>query len=197
MILAQRNLALTSLIVTLWFGACTESVVNDTSSLGGQSAGDRGIVSVLFINNVPYRAVFTVGTYDSLDQESEPDFAQFGLDENGTALAGNQSSPIGTLQCGRVFAIGSPQLLQLIRANIDEAAFDDELLVDGIAFFSEPAGSEESDGLLLEGMAPAFEALLGVDVPCNALLIVRLERDDLGPAAFRVDFELIPSRSDR
>ena len=47
------------------------------------------------------------------------------------------------------------------------------------------------------GFAPPFEALLGVDFPCSALLIIYFEINDAGPEPFRIDFQLIPSESDR
>ena len=58
-------------------------------------------------------------------------------------------------------------------------------------------GSAAAPAPVSQGKAPPFEALLGVDFPCNALLIVRFEIDDLGPSPFRVDFELIPSELTR
>ncbi|UCC31962.1 MAG: hypothetical protein JSU86_06720 [Phycisphaerales bacterium] len=197
-----RNLATTVLLMLVVPGiaGCGECFVNLTASLGGDWAGERGAVRVLFINNTPHRAVFTFGSYDQADQFSQPDFAQFGLSEFGATLEGDSSSQIISIECARVFSIGGPGLLTLIEQNLSEAALDDDAFVEGVEFFSissDGADGDDSGDPVNEGSAPPFEALLGVDFPCNALLIVRFEFDDLGHDPFRVDFELIPSESTR
>ena len=189
-------------VALLSAGGCGEMLffANQTASLGGDVAGQRGNIRVLFINNTPNRAVCTFGTYDQTDQNSIPDFAQFGPNEFDVNLDGNAESEILFLDCARTFSIGSNRLLELIAENADEAAVIDEAVVEGVSFFEVPAeeDSEASEPELIPaGTAPSFEALLGVDFPCNSLLIIRFEYDDLGPAAFRIDFEMIPSESTR
>jgi hypothetical protein len=56
---------------------------------------------------------------------------------------------------------------------------------------------KSQDSLRKVGAAPPFEALLGIDFPCDALLIIRFEFDDLTADTFRVDFEFVPSGSTR
>jgi len=144
--------------------------------------------------------VLTFGSYDQTDQYCRPDFGQFGLGESGAILDGSSTSGILWIDCARVFSIGGPQLLALIEENLPEATVDDDALIEGVGFFSIPSDDADGDGAgdpVGEGAAPPFEALLGVDFPCNALLIIRFEFDDLGPDPFRVDFELIPSESTR
>jgi len=171
-------------------GGCGADFANLTASLGGSRAGARGSVRAVFINNTPHRAAFTFGTYDQTDPDFIPDAAQFGLEE--VMLAGDEASDIGTLECARVFSVGGRRLLALIERNIEDAEVEQAAFVEGVAFYESQGESPD-----LVGMAPPFEALLGVDFPCAALLIVRLEVDDQGPAPFRVDFELIPSGSTR
>jgi len=166
------------------------------ASFGGDVAGSRGRVQVVFINNTPHRAVFTFATYDQTDASSEPDFRQFGHDEDGLILDGESTSNIGSLECARVFSIGGPRMLALIAENLPDAPLAEEATIEGVEFFSVSEG-DPAAAPVSQGNAPAFEVLLGVDFPCNALLIVRLEFDDLGPDQFRVDFELIPSLSTR
>jgi hypothetical protein len=192
-----RSLASAALIGV---AGCGESFANLSASLGGGRAGGRGDVGVLFINNTPHRAVFTFGSYDQTDQFSKPDFKQLGLDDPGVTLDRNSSSTILSIECARVFSIGSPSLLRLIEENLPDVTLDDDAFLEGVEFFSVPP--EDGDGEdtaepVSEGVAPPFEALLGVDFPCNALLIIRFEFDDLGPDPFRTDFELIPSESSR
>ncbi len=188
--------------------------LNSTASLGGATAGERGKVGVLLINNTPHQAVLTLGTFDYGDNQQlagqpvlEPDFEQFGLGPHARILEGNSTSEILSIECGRVFSVGGPRLLALIGEDLFDA--DDgatsELalpvaLFEGVEFFSataEEPDQEEPGEPISEGRAPPLEALLGVDFPCSALLILRLEFDDLGPDPFRVDFELIPSETGR
>lgn len=177
---------------------CGVDFSNRTASLGGDIAGSRGLVQISFINNTPFRAVFTFATYDQTDPSSKPDFLQFGNDPDGLVLEGDSTSPVGALDCARVFSVGGPRLSALIADNLPDASVDEEALIEGVEFFSIPeVGSGETPAPVSQGKSPPFEALLGVDFPCNALLIVRFEIDDLGPAPFRVDFELIPSQSTR
>ncbi len=182
---------------------CGESLLNQTASLGGATAGQRGAQRVLFINNTPYRAVFTYGSYDPNDQDSRPDFEQFGLQDFPAKLDGNRVSSISVtndrafIDCARVFAIGSDRLHEFIRKHVADVDLVSEAMVEGVEFFEIPAQDQPSNEPRSVGFAPPFEALLGVDFPCQALLVIRFERNDLGPAAFRVDFELIPPESDR
>lgn len=181
------------LLVTALSG-CGENLLYLTASLGGYTAGERGALGVLFINNTPHRAVFTFGSYDPADQFSEPDFDQFGPADPTRTLDGNGVSEILTFECARTFSLGSPGLLTLIEENPPDRTPDETALVEGVGFFDVSGDNGEGEQV---GVAAPFEARLGVDFPCNALLIFRLEIDDLGPDPFRVDFELITSESQR
>ncbi|MBI4716967.1 MAG: hypothetical protein HY763_04125 [Planctomycetes bacterium] len=168
-----------------------------TASFGSSTAGLRGTVRVVFINNTPHRAVFTYGTYDQTSPAFAPDFAQFGPLAGDNRLDGDATSAIVSLNCARVFAIGSPRLLSLLEANVPAENTIDDALVRGVEFFRVDTDDAGDEVLVSQGSAPPFEALLGVDFPCNSLLIVRFEIADVGAAPFRVDFELIPSASTR
>ncbi len=177
-------------------GGCGEAWVNLTASFGGRTAGQRGEFGVLFINNTPFRAVGTLGSYDQTDPQSQPDFVQFDLNDRGPVLDGNSTSNILPFSCARVFSIGGPRLFGLIHANLPNDDFSEEAEVAGIEFFGADPDAPESLPVS-QGLAASFEALLGVDFPCNSLLVLRLEINDAGSDPFRVDFELIPSRSER
>lgn len=171
---------------------CGDTFINLTSSLGGSRAGSRGDVRVVFINNTSFRPVFTFGTFDQTDPDYRPDVAQFVLDgEEEEVLAPNSSTEVGALDCARIFSIGSPRLLALIERNLD-VELDENAFVEGIAFY-QADGAVESRA----GDAEPFEALLGIDFPCESLLIIRLEESPTGAPRFHVDFELIPSTSTR
>jgi hypothetical protein len=191
---------LAALATGLWVvSACSNrTLLNQTSSLGGNVANQRGQVRVLFINHTPFRVIFTYGTHSNTDRDSNPDFAQF----SGTtmSLQPNSFSTIDMLNCDRVFSVGGPSLLELIdrNGNTNGANFNRAAFMEGVAFSSAPVGSEDAD-LPTEGLAAPLEALLGVDFPCGALLIVRFEPDDAQPPPirFRADFSMIPAESDR
>ena len=189
------------ILSAIFADGCAIPPANLTASFGGSTAGSRGSVRVLFINNTPQRAVFTYGTYDQTDQFSQPDFRQFGLNSTDSNLDGDSESSIDPINgqspliCARVFSIGSPDLLGLIDENLSGATVVDNALLNGVAFFDVgDDGNAEAGGV---GFAPPFEALLDVDFPCAALLIIRFEVNDVGPDPFRIDFELIPSDSTR
>lgn len=179
---------------------CTETFLNQTVALGGSVAGSRGSVRVVFINNTQDRAVFTFGTYDQLDLETQLDFAQFALDDldaRADILDGGETSDVFTLICGRVFALGSERLLDFVDRN----ASDDNRIAQaehvGASFYATNTTDDEEGELELTGEATPIEKLLGVDFPCEALLIVRLEINDTGSSPFRADFEIIPAQSTR
>ncbi|MEK6799541.1 MAG: hypothetical protein AABZ12_11290 [Planctomycetota bacterium] len=177
-------------------GGCGEAFSNLTASLGGSTVGQRGDVRVLMVNNTPYRAVFTVGAYDSTDPDYRPFFDQVVLAEDGLILDGDSESRIGTIECARVFSLGGPTMLDLIRKNVPSEDFDASAMVEGVEFYQIDADDPSADPLL-RGAAAPFEARLGVDFPCEALLIVYLEHDEQASPQFRVDFKLIPSQSSR
>ena len=161
----------------------------DSASLGGNVAGQRGEVQAVFINNTPGHVVFTFGTYDDQDPASRPDFEQFLLDDITAALPPDSESAVIELTCGRVLSLGSPMLLANIATNRPDAEVDESALVEGLDFYGD-------DSELLGSAAP-FEARLGLDFPCNSLVVVYLEAQESGDFPFRVAFQVIPSSSSR
>ena len=176
-------------------GCDVDTLSNRTASFGGDIAGQRGQFRYVVINNTPYRAIFTAGAYDDLDQNTRPQSGNstdgsFGLtlEEN---FADGSISDTFTPNCARVFAVGTPSLLGLIEDNLADAAVDPDALIEGVLFFTGDLDSEE--GAHVVGEAPPMEKRLGVDFVCSSFLIIRLEIDDVGPDPFRVDFECIPA----
>jgi hypothetical protein len=177
-------------------GCNIDNLLNQTASFGGDTAGGRSNFQYVVVNNTPFRALFTAGAYDDLDQKTQPTIQQAGNDPDGTTLEGNSSTPVLTAPCSRVFAIGTQQLLFFVEENLAEDAFNPDLLVPGVFFSSGELGTEEG-GTATEGVAEPLEVRLGADFPCNGLLVIRLEFDDDGPNGFRIDFEVIPAEDDR
>jgi len=186
---------LSALAMLVAFNGC-DSLVSLTTSLGGSDAGGRGRVLVLFMNNTPYRAVFTTGMFDPADETTVPMIAQFVLDEtDGPVLPPQSMSEIGSFTCARTLSLGSERLLELVDANAPEVEIDPVAGVAGIGFFEE--GEDADVEPVSAGRIPSFDVRLGVDFPCGALLIFRFEINDVGEEPVRVDFQLIPSSSPR
>ncbi len=167
-----------------------------TASLGGDTAGERGNAEVLFINNTPYRAIFTFGAYDNLDRNTEPDLRQFSSDTATLNLEGNTQSDILEVECARVFAIGTEGLIVRVRENLEADDFEEAALVDGVRFSSTAAGDANADAAT-EGVAAGRQDLIGADFECGALLIYRLEVNDAGPEPFVVEMTVVPAESTR
>jgi len=190
-----RILPLAPLMLALWLGGCGTSVQNQTASLGGSTAGSRGSVRALFINNTEYRAVFTFGTYDQTDRLTQPDFEQFGVKDREQTLDGGETSDYISLRCGRVFSIGSPGLLDVLPTDADPDTISEEALAEGVTFYnvSDPDATNPVD----VGTAAPLEAQIGVDFNCGALLVIYLEPADVGENAFRIDVNVVPADSTR
>lgn len=162
-----------------------------TAPLGGTTAGARGNVRVLFINNTPHEAVFTAGVFDPTDVESAPQVVQFAGEDGSPALpAGGQSTMI-ELPCARAFAVGAAGFIEQIRTIGADAQLESAGLVEGVQFNVEGDAADESD------IAQGRLYLLGPDFTCNAMLIVRLEFSERSDPAFTIDFSVIPSESQR
>src|SRR2546423_8703959 len=67
-----------------------------------QTARRAGNISVQFVNNTPFRAAFTFGTYDSLDR-NPPGPASL----QQLRLESGASSAVAAVTCRRLFAIGT------------------------------------------------------------------------------------------
>jgi hypothetical protein len=175
------------------------SLANQLATFGGAApgqginSGGRGDIDVVFINNTPFRAIFTSAAFDQTDENSVPFFTQFGGDAGNLTLEGDSSSGFLSFPCSRVFSIGSRRMIDLINNTAD---FDDDnapiesLLFEGIGFSSAPLGAETAD-LPTEGFALPMEALIGVDHLCGSTLIIRFEFADFGNFPFRVTLESV------
>lgn len=190
-------------------GCGFDLLLNQTASFGpsGSNAtagaavgsGQRGTFDVVVENNTPYRAIFTYGVFDNTDTESAPAFFQYSPDSTRrppraqSSLEANETSPVISLPCARVFSIGSSGLIGRIMEN-ETGAFDETALLDGVGFASQAIDGDdptEPD----RGFAPAFEALLGADFNCGSLLHITLEFDDVADAPFRVAMQVYAARN--
>ena len=183
-------------VILTTVAGCGDSFGVLSASLGGDTAGERGLIRIVFLNNTPHRVVFTTGTYDSLDDVSVPTYSQFGLEDDGLTLPGYSETIIGSLTCARLFSIGSDRLLELIQTNDPDAELVPEASEPGVTFYRED--DTDADGEpIVEGTIGPFEARLGVDFPCGALLIVQFEINDVGDEPFRIFYQIVPAESSR
>jgi hypothetical protein len=191
----RTNCLRTPTICAIVFAAagCGEAWTNLSAPLGGNTPGGRGTVGVVILNNTPHHAVLTLGSYDQTNTNSAPDIEQYQL-TGARVLKPNSNGGFLIVDCARVFSIGGSRLLALIESTDTQAVQD--ALIEGVEFFAVDAANPEADPVS-QGLAAPFEVLLGVDFPCNALLIFKLEVNDVGPEPFRIDFELIPSSDAR
>ncbi len=182
-------------LLAAFSGGCGDGFANQTASLGRSVAGQRGQVKIIFINNTPHRAVFSFGVLDQSDRDSIPDVRQFGINDFDATLDGGADSGVLQFTCGRMFSVGSEQLLAFVSRNGDPSSLLEEALEPGVRLFSTDDGGEIDP--VFEGSADAREVLLGVDFNCESLLIFRIETNDAGGRPFRVDFEVAPADSTR
>lgn len=209
-----RSHLVQAVLACVWLvgvAACDiETLLNQTASFGpdgGQnpagapiSSGARGNIRVVFENQTPFRTIFTYGMYDNTDERSSPVFLQFSPDAQlsppgaPASIEGTQTTPVITLPCARVFAVGSRSLINLVAENPGAVAplIDEPALLDGVGFSSASITSDFA-ATPNEGFAAGFEALLGVDFNCGSLLLVRLDFADAGPDRFLVDMRVFPS----
>jgi hypothetical protein len=179
------------LIAVVAAGCNVEGLLHQSASFGGATAGQRGNSEVVFINNTPYRAIFTFGAYDDWDQNTQPQLLAFG--PNDRLLEGGQASDILAVQCARVYSIGGSTMRRAAENNLDDDAVSTEALVPGV-FFSSAALGDEEEALPNEGVAAPLDLWIGTEFPCNSLIVYRFEVNDVGEDEFRIDYEVIPNR---
>lgn len=180
----HRLFALTAL--SLGLSGCAGDLFSN------QTAERVGNVSVIFINNTPFRASFSFGTWDSLDRVTPGPVTL----QQARVAAGVTTDPT-TLPCRRNFAIGSEEFNQRVidtRAD-DTANFDPDAFTDGVNFSSAPADSDAA-ALPTRGKAQPIELLLGVDFSCGDIIIFTYVEDPDAPEGFRIDYEVIVDERD-
>jgi len=137
-----------------------------------------------FINNTPFRAIFTFGGYDPLDKDTDPSgFGQLRLE-------GNSNSAQLVQACRKTFSVGGEELIRLIETS-DLAVNDPRALVDGVNFSGAPLG-DPLEAVATEGTAEGVTLAAGVDFACETLIVFSFEQDATAPGGFRIDFVVVP-----
>src|SRR5690606_5035764 len=119
---ARRLVGVSVLALAVGAACVPGGILNNTVSLGGNNPGQRGNINVTFINNTPFRAIFTYGVYDPQNTTFGPEFKQFFVDPDpDLRLEGNSESEVVTFTCGRAFSIGGEELIDRVRAANEDA----------------------------------------------------------------------------
>jgi len=204
-------LRLAVLCVLATLASCTPAAFfNNTVTLGGNVPGQRGGISVMFVNETPYRAIFTFGTYDPQNTTQNTavsfpiEFDQLFVDADATnRLDPHSSSEIFTFSCGRALSVGGQRLVDLILENdLDEDAnaialrpLPDPVTGEarsraGIAFSDrdlDADGASDPTGGWSEGVV----TLQGAEYQCDSLLIYTFVQDGSQPGGIRIDLSVI------
>jgi hypothetical protein len=154
-------------------------------------------VQVGFINNTPFRAIFTFGGYEPYDQDALP--TSFGQ----LRLEGNTASAQVAQPCRKAFTVGGADLIRLITENEADPSMavpDPQALIRGVNFSGAPVG-DPLEAEPTEGTAEALDLLVGVDFTCNrtdirqatgsGLLLFTFEQDAAAPGGFRIDYQFV------
>lgn len=172
------------------------TIFGNTSSLGGSTPGGRGKIKVSFINNTPYRALFTYGVYDAQSTAFTPQFGQMVVEPRSSSsldgrLEGNSTSSVFTLSCARVFSIGGIELISRIKDAKLDSGLNEEAFVPGIGF-SDKAIDDVEAGVATAGRIDEVVTYQGTQFPCDALLIYTFTVDTTQTGGVRVDLQVIP-----
>lgn len=146
-----------------------------------------GNITVVFVNDTPYTASFSYGTWDAWDKTPGT------VNMQQLRLAARTTSDAGTLPCARNMSIGTPEFIaRAIATKADESVtdFDPDAFTEVVNFSSGDEGTG-TGGLATEGTAAGIEKLLGADYSCADQLIFTFVQDPDAPGGFRIDFEVI------
>lgn len=154
-----------------------------------QTASRQGTITIVLINETPYRASFSYGMYDDLDRDPPGgvEFEQLRLEANTTI-----EEPV-ELTCARNFAVGTQEFLERVIAAdaFDVTTFDPDAFVAQVNFSDAPEGSPLAAQPTV-GFASGREWLLGVNYRCGDQLLVTFLEDPSEPGGFRADLSIIP-----
>lgn len=197
----NSSILLSGVVVAAMSASCNIQALNNITSpstdfgLGGQLVPRTILIG--FVNNTNARAIFSFGSYDSLDQETVPtNFGQLRLE----AMSSSAQIP---QPCRRIFSVGGSELIRLVNENSSNPAInitDPRALIQGVNFSTAPLG-DPLEAEPTEGTAVGRDMGLGVDFTCSrtdildqtgtGLLIFTFEEDAGAPGGFRIDFQFV------
>ena len=182
--------------------SCDQAALLGLTSATSDFAANLGIpipraMQVGFINNTPFRAIFTFGSYVPLDKETIP--TAFGQ----LRLEGNTASAQQAIPCRKTVSVGGSELIRLLNENENDPRIniaDPRALVRGVNFSGAPLG-DPLEAEPTEGTADGLELRAGIDFTCDrtdirdttgsVLVLFTFEQDASAPGGFRIDHSVI------
>lgn len=200
-----RFLAAVAILVPCACESDEWSVLFNTASLGGSVPGERGTVTIGFVNDTDYSAVFVYGVYDPLDSQGEYTvFDEYTL-EAGENLVGHTSTPVAAFPCARTMAVGTAEFIDAMKVRGFDTGADPLALgyggaVGGVYFYDakvgepkpdKPVGRAEGVSVLQGHEFPCTRAPATPDAPPEASLVLFTFRQDA--SGFHVDYAVFPA----
>lgn len=146
-----------------------------------------GNVTIVFINDTPYRASFSYGGWNSLERNppGAVNFQQLRLEAKST------HEPVD-LACTRDISIATEEFYQrALDRNAHEAVDFDPDAFDTVVHFSDAPVESPLAAAPTVGTALGQTWRLGVDFACGDELIFTFVEDPDAPGGFRIDFAVI------
>lgn len=172
--------AATAAIAALFSGCTANLIANQITVVDGN-------VQFQFVNDTQYRAIFSYGTWNSLERNppGNATLEQFRLAANGL-------STVVSVTCRRNAAVGTQEFItRAAEVNADDTTdFDPDAFVPVIRFSGAPEDSDAA-GLPTAGTALGVELELGVDYSCGDLLLFTFSEDAAAQGGFRVDVTVV------
>jgi len=187
-VIRRRLFPIVTVALLAAMSSCTATALLNLTAPTGTFVGPNGQVvprnlRVSFINNTPFRAVFTFGSYDPLDKDTSPtNFGQLRLESGATSAVQNQP-------CRKVFSVGGEELIRLIQVR-KLTVNDEHALVDGTNFSGAPLG-DPLEAVATEGTAVGRIDRAGVDYDCESVIVYTFEQDATAPGGFRIDANVV------
>ena len=162
-------------------GGCMGDLV---ANLVEERTGD---VTVVFINDTPYRAGCSFGSYDAFDRSTTADVTL----AQQLVEAKTSTAPI-TLPCRRNTAVGTEFFIRRVLDTDTQlrTTYNPDIFGPLVNFSSAPLGSE-AEALPTEGTAEGIEVRLGVDYAWGDQLIFTFVEDAEAPGGFRIEYSLL------
>ncbi len=160
MVKKLQMIFLLAIVGLLGLSCQNTGLVNFFSSLGGQ-------VTIVFVNETPFRVITYWGGYNNLDPATDIDVRQLKLE------SGDQSTAV--IVCTRRIEIAGESLRRAVEIGKPDGISPDDIN-DKIAFSDVTLGSDnDEEATAGEGDSKRF--LLGVDYHCGKTVEIRFQQD--------------------
>ncbi len=180
----------------------TTSLGGDSPLLNGSAAG-RGSVNVAFVNNTPFRAIFTYGVYDPLNPEFAPQLRQFSVGPDAAVLDAFSEGATQTFTCARAVSLGSRRFVEIIEEEDVRLESGDRPLPEAMRPLPDPDTGEpqmepgigfvrETDAAdQIAASAEGIETPQGAQFQCESFLVYTFTQDPDDPQHVLIDLTVI------